>query len=413
MKLVKNKKKFKELLFLASLALLVFSCNMGTPSLPQAADVAIDPDLVIQADAPVSASTLIASLQINAKESVEFYESEDGTLETIGSFQSLDRIAEIQGLSALEIYEKYSAEAPKALIAAYERIADAQVQTVESEFVEKGMDDGNDSTSKMSAADFIANYCGAVNNYEFSGVYTNRTGNSTYIRHCTYWRSYVHPYRGNLTLTSSYRYSTTADWTVKRVISVAEGAVQYYAIASVNRMYFRYAITDAENDGLHRVFMGNYCQTPNYEPTYWNSNSTIRSKNNCYNYGCNKRTDTFAQPGRGSGQRWTVITKDEIIKRAKQDGLEYRNMDSSAPPKTKSLVALVVGANVDYHWYRLDRNGYWSHKPGGTNATNVDNSGNTITDPSKANWGTYYNQFCGYFLVDSSYDQGVGLENIN
>jgi hypothetical protein len=57
---------------------------------------------------------------------------------------------------------------------------------------------------------------------------------------------------------------------------------------------------------------------------------------------------------------------------------------------------------VDYHWYRLDNNCFWSHKPGSTDARNVDASGNPITNPEAANrdYGTLnYTDFCGYFYV--------------
>ncbi len=37
---------------------------------------------------------------------------------------------------------------------------------------------------------------------------------------------------------------------------------------------------------------------PLYEPGWWNDNGQKQRNNNCYNYGCNYRTDTFAQPGR-------------------------------------------------------------------------------------------------------------------
>ena len=52
----------------------------------------------------------------------------------------------------------------------------------------------------------------------------------------------------------------------------------------------------------------------------------------------------------------------------------------------------------DYHWYRQDADGMWSHKMGQTPATNRDNSNNLITDPAAANRGAYTN-FCGYFCV--------------
>ena len=38
----------------------------------------------------------------------------------------------------------------------------------------------------------------------------------------------------------------------------------------------------------------------------------------------------------------------------------------------------------DFHFYRLDADNRWSHKPGQTNATQFDNSNRYVTDPSKA-----------------------------
>ena len=39
---------------------------------------------------------------------------------------------------------------------------------------------------------------------------------------------------------------------------------------------------------------------------------------------------------------------------------------------------------TDYHWYRLDGNGRWSHKPGRTKVTNKDVKDVFITDPRTA-----------------------------
>jgi hypothetical protein len=76
----------------------------------------------------------------------------------------------------------------------------------------------------------------------------------------------------------------------------------------------------------------------------------------------------------------------------------------------------VVDPGTDYHWYRLDRNGMWTHKPGGTQATNLDNSGNPISSPETADrcggW-LCYTEFCGYFCSCSSSTEGRGRENIN
>ena len=46
---------------------------------------------------------------------------------------------------------------------------------------------------------------------------------------------------------------------------------------------------------------------------------------------------------------------------------------------------------MDYHWYRKDNNGYWSHKPGTNFVRNVDGNGSLIKNPAKANHRYEYN----------------------
>ena len=43
----------------------------------------------------------------------------------------------------------------------------------------------------------------------------------------------------------------------------------------------------------------------------------------------------------------------------------------------------------DFHWYRLDDNGTWSHKPGQGRATNLDDAKYVINDPREADTGVY------------------------
>jgi len=58
----------------------------------------------------------------------------------------------------------------------------------------------------------------------------------------------------------------------------------------------------------------------------------------------------------------------------------------------------VIWPGVDYHWYRQDKVGCWSHKPGSTPARNTDNSGHAIADPRTCNRGSYTN-FCTYMIT--------------
>ncbi len=157
------------------------------------------------------------------------------------------------------------------------------------------------------------------------------------------------------------------------------------------------------------------CSAPSYTPAYWNDAGTIQYGNNCYNYGNNKRTDTFAQPGRRSGDYPNAMSCADVSSAAVSDGVA-RAPASGVCPKRQCRLALVVDPGTYYHWYRLDKNGVWTHKPGGTRATNLDNSGNPISNPETANrcggW-LCYTDFCGYFCSCSSSIEGKGRENIN
>ena len=138
-----------------------------------------------------------------------------------------------------------------------------------------------------------------------------------------------------------------------------------------------------------------------YNPGFWNNDPSVRQRNNCYNYASNKRTNTFAQPGRGSGQIYTAITCAAVSVAALRDGLHRRFNCFAASEKPRYLVALVVAPGPgfrDFHWYRKNKEGFWSHKPGSTAARNVDNSGKVITNPETCNRGPY-TQFCGYFYT--------------
>ena len=96
-----------------------------------------------------------------------------------------------------------------------------------------------------------------------------------------------------------------------------------------------------------------------------------------------------------------------IIADAKAVGLEFLEYKSTLTGGYR--VALVVWPHTDYHWYRDNGDGTWSHKPGQTAATNLEvlgrNSdgtikyGNVITDPKDAGKKANYTVFVGYFYI--------------
>ena len=81
----------------------------------------------------------------------------------------------------------------------------------------------------------------------------------------------------------------------------------------------------------------------------WNDEKLIRRNNNCYNYGNDKITNSFAQPGYASGHPIPLpsFTSADVLSSAESDGLEKMNVPSTdpcpeAPEQPNCLVALVV-----------------------------------------------------------------------
>jgi hypothetical protein len=164
---------------------------------------------------------------------------------------------------------------------------------------------------------------------------------------------------------------------------------------------------------------------PHYDPDFFNKPGAVnlRESHNCYAYAIGhvdpsaKRDSSFIQPGYAAGySRFgnrppgasSEHTCADIASRLKGDMpsiIGPVSFTDRCPPKT-SKIALVVDPSADYHYYRQDSNGWWSHKPGGTPVTNLDAAGARIWDPALAarNYGDKksplnYRAMCGYFCV--------------
>ncbi|HEX6508477.1 MAG TPA: hypothetical protein VF221_12670 [Chloroflexota bacterium] len=138
---------------------------------------------------------------------------------------------------------------------------------------------------------------------------------------------------------------------------------------------------------------------PQYDPAAWNDGDGIQFNNNCYNYACNMQTGTYAQPGLASGHEYASIDCTDVGNGAVSDGLAPVGCDVGCGCRECChQVALVIWPGEDFHWFRRDRDGRWSHKPGGGTATNLDFGGHIIADPRTANRGPY-TVFCGCYCV--------------
>ncbi len=160
---------------------------------------------------------------------------------------------------------------------------------------------------------------------------------------------------------------------------------------------------------------------PEYNPNIYNNTRKIRESHNCFAYAfnhmdipsdnkCNDDSCSipFHQPGRASGYpKWSKVKGKrcpDILSRLKGDvkGLQMINFTEKCPKNT-SKIALVADEDQDYHFYRQDSNGMWSHKPGATRVTKLDADGRPIYDPSLASRkyksGLDYDRFCSFLCA--------------
>lgn len=166
--------------------------------------------------------------------------------------------------------------------------------------------------------------------------------------------------------------------------------------------------------------------TPHYRPRRYNKYKGIQESLNCYAYAVDYRrlpksctlkscSKSYPQPGRASGYpEWSEVKGKrcpDIIARIIGDipGAKMTTFTKKCQGKNRKI-AVVADPDQDYHFYRQDADGYWSHKPGATKVTRLDTSGRPIYDPflaardNKAS-NLNYEQFCGYMCVPSEKDK--------
>ncbi len=136
---------------------------------------------------------------------------------------------------------------------------------------------------------------------------------------------------------------------------------------------------------------------------------------NCYAYALNNQVYPETnylwfkqQMGLYGGLEYSELVEENIYNAVKRDYNEYNDEFGRSLfferigrydicPAGTYKVALTA-SNNDYHWYRQDADGLWSHKQGTLPVTRTDNSGNLIIDPSIADRGSYV-EFLGYYAV--------------
>lgn len=162
---------------------------------------------------------------------------------------------------------------------------------------------------------------------------------------------------------------------------------------------------------------------PKFDPDLYNKHNGVKNAQNCFAYAfdyqhlpknCTKESCSipFPQPGLKSGYpKWSKVKGKrcpDLTARLLGDVRDLkRTTFENSCPKKYSKIALVVDEDEDYHFYRQDSNGYWSHKPGATDVTHIDGTGRPIYDPQLASRkyqqsGLHYDEFCGYLCAPRS-----------
>jgi hypothetical protein len=161
---------------------------------------------------------------------------------------------------------------------------------------------------------------------------------------------------------------------------------------------------------------------PDFNPDRFNKLKGIKEAHNCFAYAfdyinmpksnnCNDSSCPvpFPQPGRTSGYpKWSKVKGKrcpDLLARLFGDvkGLKLSSFEEKCKPNM-SKIALVADEDEDYHFYRQDSNGFWSHKPGATSVTHLDATKRPIYDPQLASrkyddTSLNYDKFCGYLCV--------------
>jgi len=148
----------------------------------------------------------------------------------------------------------------------------------------------------------------------------------------------------------------------------------------------------------------------------------IQNSANCYAYAFNwmkspitgnffpgkPQPGQFAKPPISCDPPSTTCIVDAVNADAKELGKQFisTTKDAVCPTGTYKIALVIANippsADADYHWYRQNPDGTWSHKPGTTPVTNKDGAGAIITDPATANRTSgdlIYDEFGGYFCT--------------
>lgn len=187
------------------------------------------------------------------------------------------------------------------------------------------------------------------------------------------------------------------------------------------RPTYRFSIRSKSNRGLlmsqMALFFSNNSMPLSggeleYEPEKWNGADI--EKYNCYNYAVNTKEFTHLSHDFSKYFNGYTYTKEDIVLDFWQDTVDYGfgfksiSQNERCGARTYKVALYLDPDLCDFHWYRQNPDGTWSHKLGKKKVTNLDAKGNLIYNPEKSdrnfNSSTSYNtkgysRFLGFFEV--------------
>lgn len=144
-------------------------------------------------------------------------------------------------------------------------------------------------------------------------------------------------------------------------------------------------------------------------------------RDNCFNYAINRLVGRFTHPG---GSNVYVPFECSTLEAAlASEGIVRTTASGEGCGPGSTVVALVLDPDTrnDYHLYRLNGDGTWSHKPGKRRATNKDAAKKVITNPEDPEarrktcpfyfggpcFRPGYTVFCGYYCVPCDFEPTI------
>jgi len=150
---------------------------------------------------------------------------------------------------------------------------------------------------------------------------------------------------------------------------------------------------------------------------YYRWGKALLSKGNCFRFTVDDPVDPAKagqkhSPFPGGPDPGGHISCTQIMDGAKKLGAADVTKDKPCPKGYRKIAGVIQDKSApawnDYHWYRQESNGFWTHKRGRHSVEDKDAYGKQISDPATANrkyaGSKDYDRFCGYLCIPRNVD---------